>query len=484
MVGTAVCPARLQAKCNDVEVLSPGDHMYSLEFDGITRMFIVHVPPGYDGKKPVPVVLDLHGFSSNGSQQLGLSGFSEVADESGFIVVAPTGYMNSFNGDIEFGSAKSQMLDDVGFMKALVKYVGELANIDRARVYSTGLSNGAAMTNTLGCQATDTFAGVAPVADPLDIGRATCMPQPIAVLGFHGYDDEYVPYEGGPGGGPPLPEPFPSIPDTLAAWGKLMGCTGEPELVAFEGRNKCEIFRTCGRAVQVGYCSLEGGHVLYQQNGLDIADYAWKFLSQFSLPLPDADADGINDEDDNCPNTANPDQADANGNCVGDACECSTPADCDDGMFCNGSELCTSGVCGPGSAPCQAPVMCDEAAKQCADASAMPEAGSAAAGSGAGQSAGAPAGASAASGAGASGAGAAGRGSTSSPVGTAGANSAGGGAGVSSGAGGAGMVPPAAPAARSDDGCSASGSARGSSAGVLVLLAFLLLSSRRRIRTA
>ncbi len=36
---------------------------------------------------------------------------------------------------------------------------------------------------------------------------------------------------------------------------------------------------------------------------------------------PDADNDGIPDDADNCPSTYNPDQADANGNGVGDACE-------------------------------------------------------------------------------------------------------------------------------------------------------------------
>jgi flagellar hook assembly protein FlgD len=37
--------------------------------------------------------------------------------------------------------------------------------------------------------------------------------------------------------------------------------------------------------------------------------------------LPDADDDGISDDSDNCPNTFNPDQADSNGNGIGDACE-------------------------------------------------------------------------------------------------------------------------------------------------------------------
>lgn len=363
----ASVPYDAEAECKMGTALSPGDQMFDLEFGGRNRTYILHVPPGYDGKKPVPLVFDLHGFSSNGPQQLGLSGFEQVADKEGFLVVAPTGYMNSWNGDIAFGSAFMAMLDDVGLMKAIVDQIAGMANIDHGRVFSTGLSNGAAMSNTLGCQAADTFAGVAPVADPLDIGRATCMPaQPTSVIGFHGYSDEYVPYEGGPGGGPRLPEPFPSIPDTLKAWAEIMGCMGEPEVETISGMNKCEIYRTCGNGAEVGYCSIAGGHVLYQQNVLNIAEYAWNFFSKHQLTLPDADGDLINDADDNCPSVNNPDQADADGDCIGDACECAAAQDCDDGMFCNGVEACTDGECVAGSAACAADQACDEIAKQCA----------------------------------------------------------------------------------------------------------------------
>ncbi len=45
------------------------------------------------------------------------------------------------------------------------------------------------------------------------------------------------------------------------------------------------------------------------------------FLLSPLPPGPDVDGDGIEDDDDNCPTVANPDQSDANGNGIGDACE-------------------------------------------------------------------------------------------------------------------------------------------------------------------
>ncbi len=76
----------------------------------------------------------------------------------------------------------------------------------------------------------------------------------------------------------------------------------------------------------------------------------------------DADSDGIPDSEDNCPNDYNPYQADCNGDGAGDACDAINPtadevcdnidndcdgtvdnggdALCDDGLFCNGDEVC------------------------------------------------------------------------------------------------------------------------------------------------
>jgi hypothetical protein len=154
-VGRALdgCPATLVA----------GDHARSLVIDGKTRLYDLHVPPGYHGTAPVPLVLDFHGFGKNKTWQAGLSGFKERADSEGFIVAYPLGSFGATNdpeapttvGPAWDGGACCTVIpvDDVGFARAVVQAVAAEADIERRRVYATGTSNGGALLHRLACEA-------------------------------------------------------------------------------------------------------------------------------------------------------------------------------------------------------------------------------------------------------------------------------------------------------------------------------------------
>jgi DNA-binding beta-propeller fold protein YncE len=131
-----------------VDPLTPGDHRRTLVFGGQSRIYDVHVPPGYDGSTALPLVLDFHGFQVNPTLQAAVSGWRSLADSENFIVAYPLGLFGrpeapevdtsngpSFNGGpLCCGLAVRQRIDDVGFARAIVEAVSSEANVDRARV--------------------------------------------------------------------------------------------------------------------------------------------------------------------------------------------------------------------------------------------------------------------------------------------------------------------------------------------------------------
>jgi poly(3-hydroxybutyrate) depolymerase/6-phosphogluconolactonase (cycloisomerase 2 family) len=287
------------------EPLTPGDHRRTLMLGARSRIYDVHVPPGYDGGTAVPLVLDFHGSALNQTDQAGVSGWRSLADRENFIVAYPLGFFGqpeapevdtnatqglhhgpSFNGGpLCCGQAKLERIDDVGFARAIVQAVAADANIDRARVYATGWSNGGFMSYRLACEAADVFAAVAPVAGRIGLLPTTlCQPsRPIAVIEFAGLHDPNVPYEG---------SQWPSAAQSLAYWRDQDGCgSGPPDDRVDFGTSYCETYRSCSRGVQVELCSIETnqvsyavGHCTYFNPDIDVARTAWEFLSQFRMP--------------------------------------------------------------------------------------------------------------------------------------------------------------------------------------------------------
>jgi poly(3-hydroxybutyrate) depolymerase len=276
----------------------PGDTTgIAIQFQSLTRHYNVHVPASYDGSNPVPLVLDFHGWMNDPSLQESLSGFQQLADATGFIVAYPEGYegtgtQRSWNAGTCCPPATTDNIDDVGFARAVVADIESQANIDPLRVYATGLSNGGGMSHRLACEAADLFAAVSPVACPLLLDPFTlCQPvRPISVLHVAGLTDEVVPYNGGES--QVFPGIFlPSSPDSFAYWVGTDGCgNGPPEIMEDLGNGaSCDTHTACGAGVEVGFCSIHGtvfhGHVLYYNaEAMNVAQRAWQFMSQFTLP--------------------------------------------------------------------------------------------------------------------------------------------------------------------------------------------------------
>jgi polyhydroxybutyrate depolymerase len=264
--GATGCGAATQPKAGDTTLTFP--------FGGVDREYIVHVPTSYDGSVRVPLLLDIHGLTSNDTQQEALSGWRQKSDATGFIVVYPNGLDSSWNGgSLCCGTSQANGVDDEGFLRAVVARMQAAACIDPKRIYATGLSNGGAMAHLLACRAADLFAASAPVS--MGNGTMPCQPaRPISVTMFRGTSDPLVPFNGGL---------FPSAQADFDQWRMFNGCTGTPDTV----HGICSTYRQCNAGVEVTLCTIDAGHVLYPQaaqQGAPVPDVVWEGFARQTLP--------------------------------------------------------------------------------------------------------------------------------------------------------------------------------------------------------
>jgi polyhydroxybutyrate depolymerase len=249
-----------------------GETNQTIQVGGTSRTYILHIPTGYTGKSPVPLVLDFHPLGGTGSGEKSLSGFAALSDSNGFIIAWPNGIDNAWN--IGPCCTNSRTVDDLGFAKGMVAAIEASACIDPKHVYSTGFSMGGGMSHYLACNAADIFAAVTPSSfDLLVDSEEPCSPsRPISELSFRGTADTEVPYNGGPG--PSGKVDFLGAVGTFMKWSMLDGCTGSPTTSGME-----QLYTQCSAGVEVGLYTIQGGG-----HAPGPADTAWAFLKSKSLP--------------------------------------------------------------------------------------------------------------------------------------------------------------------------------------------------------
>jgi len=239
----------------------------TLSSAGETRTYKRYVPAVADTNAPSPLVIDLHGYSEGNAVHTAMSGLAALADKEGFVLSTPLGA-----GAIPFWNAvpAAGLRDDVQFLEDLIDDLGHQLCIDLARVFVTGLSNGAFMSSLVACRLADKVAAVAPVAGlrrPDD-----CKPaRPVPIVAFHGTADQFVTYDGSAGPAAanlPLNDEtkaafeglrFTAIPDTLAAWAADEGCAATPIEDEVSASVKLIRYEGCRGGSIVELYAVEGG---------------------------------------------------------------------------------------------------------------------------------------------------------------------------------------------------------------------------------
>ncbi|HSD55289.1 MAG TPA: PHB depolymerase family esterase [Burkholderiales bacterium] len=323
-----VCAASAQPQGRDVAVGPTGEYVIAVPHDGRTRTALVRVPDRAAGEtKPIPVVLNFHGGGGNARTHRDYVRMDALAEREGFIVVYPNGTgrlddkLLTWNAGLCCGYAMNEKVDDVGFVRALIDALATRAPIDTARVYATGLSNGAMLSYRLAAQLSDRIAAIAPVAGSMvllerrvdDVSPALAVPgkRAVPILHIHSIDDKRALYFGGLG----EPSTFttvstkhPNAEEVLYRWVSFEECTPKP-VVRAERRGPrgtpsaahtatLYVFGGCRDGGEIALWKLTGaGHVWpggridYLPRilgpGTDVIDAneeMWKFFKRFALP--------------------------------------------------------------------------------------------------------------------------------------------------------------------------------------------------------
>ncbi|MBX7120227.1 MAG: hypothetical protein K1X31_14645 [Gemmatimonadaceae bacterium] len=205
-----------------------------------TRRFTVRAPAGTAHPGPgLPLVLVLHGGGGNGANAERMSGFTALVRRERLIVAYPdgtgrrTGRLLTWNAAHCCGAAMERRVDDAAFLAAVIDAVAREFPVDPARIYITGMSNGAMMAHRAGRELSARIAAIGPVVGAV-FGDEPTAPHPVSAIIFNGLADESVPALGGLGHGIGRRawDGMPTRPNQAqgAYWARVNGCGATPRV--------------------------------------------------------------------------------------------------------------------------------------------------------------------------------------------------------------------------------------------------------------
>jgi polyhydroxybutyrate depolymerase len=166
----------------------------TLMFRGLKRGYLVQPVAGSGS---FPVVIALHGASVSAERQWAQTSLATLGAREHFIVVAPQGVDNRWDEDSGAGP-----LNDVEFLRAVMRDVEAKDHGDPKAVFMIGMSNGGFMTIHFVCAgggAELRAAGVVSATLDADQLRSCAPKKPLPWIEMHGDADDIVPFQEGEG---------------------------------------------------------------------------------------------------------------------------------------------------------------------------------------------------------------------------------------------------------------------------------------------
>lgn len=269
----------------------PGENEFTLQRPEGVRTYYVYIPKGYNGTVPLALHISLHGLGDTCLNYGHAVGFAELADlYENFIYVYPCGYHGLLGNAWNAGTCclSTFNIDDVQFMRDIVANAQSLWNINPDKIFASGFSNGAMMSEVLACQANDLFRAVASVSGCVELepgnakGLAVCdtdfkaANKNISVINIHGTLDPVVPYTGDPVLG------FPAIPVDMQRWAERNGCANSTHQTLNTPPFTNAVYDGCPGDIHVELVTnAGGGHTWPQTSNFDTTNYIYNYFNTF-----------------------------------------------------------------------------------------------------------------------------------------------------------------------------------------------------------
>ncbi|WP_437302184.1 alpha/beta hydrolase family esterase [Sorangium sp. So ce388] len=253
----------------------------TLMVGGVTRYYLMYVPENYDPSKPLPLVFGIHGLNMNNvwaaHDNSGFQLIQETDDQA--LLIYPQGLPADGRSrppstESQWGTADSnwggppptanreRLAADLAFFDAMLEHAKANYCVDTKRVFAVGFSQGGFMTNTLGCERSSVFRGLAPVAGWGPQGsQPTCSDASAAhaLIQTQGDTDGTVT--------PALGQ------STRDFWRGRNGCEATTVPSTTFG-NACVEYQGCNEGLPLVYCTHPGGHSVPSGAG----GRAWRFF--------------------------------------------------------------------------------------------------------------------------------------------------------------------------------------------------------------
>ena len=239
---------------NYTQTITDPAYIQQFSTDTVERRYLVYAPKNLP-QNPVPVVFMFPGKGTNAetaAYYMTQTRFETLADRDGFVVVYGNGLPFPLEGETTDGWMENGgdflgcWLEhsgegiDIQYVREILNQLETELNIDRTRVYATGVSAGGGLSFQLALEAPDLVAAVAPVVGlPFQSTgiwlfncnvHPDCGIVPIAMLAATA--DPAISYE--PGGSLWYPEAqYPGMEQTRDAWLLAMGISVHRPLKVF-----------------------------------------------------------------------------------------------------------------------------------------------------------------------------------------------------------------------------------------------------------